>query len=115
MIYLSDDICIRLSIYPMIYLSDDLSVRLSIYPMCGKVRVRVRVAELASAVLCCMKRLFCGEFGLVRFLVVCFLYKTIPIPRKVRAVGKSGTKCHFSIYFFFGWVGLGLGSSSVSW
>ena len=38
-----------------------------------------------------------GEFGSVRFLVVCFLYKTNPNHVKLLAVEKSGPnpKCHF--------------------
>ena len=60
---------------------------------------------------------FADNFGWVRFLAVYFLYKTDPNARKKTkiAVGKKwGPKCHFLTDFFLGWVGLGLGSSSVS-
>ena len=52
-------------------------------------------------------RAFCGEFGLVRFLVVCFLYKTSPNPRKIICSGKTWPKCLFNLVF--SWVGLALG------
>ena len=55
-----------------------------------------------------------NEFGRVRFVVVCFLYKTNPNPRKIICCGKKWPKCHLLTQFFLGWVGLGLGSSSVS-
>ena len=59
----------------------------------------------------------CGEFGSVRFLLVCFLYKTNPDPRKVICCGNSGPKATFNPtrYFLLRYVGLGLCSSSVSW
>ena len=57
----------------------------------------------------------CGEFSWVGFHVVCFLYKPIPTHEKLFAVGKSGPiVLSLSTYFFLGWVGLGLGGSSVS-
>ena len=61
-------------------------------------------------------RLFAVNFGWVGFLVVCFVsyIKSTPTHEKVFAVGKKWPKCHFSTYFFLGWVGLGLESSSVS-
>ena len=47
---------------------------------------------------------FCGEFGWVRFLVVCFLYKTNPNPRKTRLLWeKSGPNVNFNL--IFSWVG----------
>ena len=57
---------------------------------------------------------FCGEFGWDGFLVVCFLHKINPNPRKSICCGKKWPKCHFLTCFFLGWVGLELGSSSVS-
>ena len=48
-----------------------------------------------------------GEFGWVRFLVVCFLYKTNPNPRKIICSGKKWPNCHFQPKFC--WVGLALG------
>ena len=36
--------------------------------------------------------MICGEIVLVRFLVVCFLYKTNPNPRRIICCGKN---CHF--------------------
>ena len=36
-----------------------------------------------------------GEFGWVRFLVVCFLYKINPNPRKNICCGKKWPKRHF--------------------
>ena len=36
----------------------------------------------------------CGEFGWVRFLVVCFLCKTNPNPRKCIYRGKKWPNCH---------------------
>ena len=35
------------------------------------------------------RRMFCGEFDWVRFLVVCFLYKTSPNPRNNICCGKK--------------------------
>ena len=50
----------------------------------------------------------CGEFGWVRFLVVCFLYKTNPNPRKIIAVGKSGPFANFNLFFLgLGWPWVG--------
>ena len=49
----------------------------------------------------------CGEFGCVRFLVVCFLYKSILTHEQLFAVGKSGPIATFNLFFF--WVGLALG------
>ena len=37
----------------------------------------------------------CGQFDWVRFLVVCFLYKTNPNPRKTSCCGKKWPKCQF--------------------
>ena len=57
----------------------------------------------------------CGEFiGCVGFLVVFFLYKTNPNLRKIICCGKKWPKFHCQTFFFLGWVGLGLGSSTVS-
>ena len=56
-----------------------------------------------------------GEFGWVRFLVVCFLYKPIPTHEKSFAVRKSGPNATFFSIIFLGLgCGLGLVSSSVS-
>ena len=50
------------------------------------------------------------------FLVLCLLYRTNPNPRKkYLLIGKSGPKATFNLFFSLGWVGLGLGSSSVSY
>ena len=46
--------------------------------------------------------------------VVCLLYETNPYPRKNICCGKKLAKMPPFTYFFLGWVGLGLGSSSVS-
>ena len=56
----------------------------------------------------------CGEFDWVRLLVVYSLYKTNPNPRKNILSGKKWPKCHLKPNFAWCWVGLGLGSSSVS-
>ena len=41
-------------------------------------------------------RVFAENFGCVRFLVVCFLYKSNPKSTKNHLLwGKSGPKCHF--------------------
>ena len=57
----------------------------------------------------------CGDFGWVRFLIVSFLHKTNPNPRKtICCEGKSGPILPLLTYFFLGWVGLGLGSWTVS-
>ena len=45
-----------------------------------------------------------ANFGWVGFLVVCFLYKVNPNPRKISCCGKTWPKCHFLTYFFLGWV-----------
>ena len=50
---------------------------------------------------------FAENFGWVRFLVVCFLYKTIPNPRKPFAVGKKVAQLPLLTYF--SWAGLALG------
>ena len=63
-----------------------------------------------SHVLGCLRR----NFGWVRFLVVCFPYTTKPNPRKIICCGKKVAKLPLLTLFFLGWVGLGLGSSSVS-
>ena len=48
--------------------------------------------------------------------VVCFLYKINPNPRKFICCGKKWSKCHvLTSIVFLSWVGLGLGSSSVSY
>ena len=54
-----------------------------------------------------------NSVGLGFLYSVCYM-KPIPTHEKVFAVGKKWPKCHFSTYFFLGWVGLGLESSSVS-
>ena len=60
-------------------------------------------------------RVFVENLVGLGFLVVCFLYKTIPTHEHLfPAVGKSGANATLSIYFFLRWVGLGLGSLSVS-
>ena len=41
-------------------------------------------------------RVFPKNCGWVRFLVVCFLYKTNPSPRKIICCGKKWPNCHFS-------------------
>ena len=53
--------------------------------------------------------MFCGEFGRVRFLVVCFLYKPIPTHEKIFAVGKSGGRnATFNLIFLgLGWPWVG--------
>ena len=58
-------------------------------------------------------RLVCGEFGWFRFLVVCFLYKTNPNPRKKKLLWEKVAQIPLLTFFFLGWVGPGLGSSSV--
>ena len=54
-------------------------------------------------------RVFCGEFGWVRFLAVCFSYKTNPNPRKTICCGKKVAQMPLWAYFFLGlgwpWVG----------
>ena len=55
-----------------------------------------------------------GEFGWVRFLAVCFLYKANLNPRKNICCGKKWPKRHLGTKFFLGWVGLGVVSWSVS-
>ena len=52
-------------------------------------------------------RVFPKNCGWVRFLVVCFLYKTNPSPPKNICFGKRGPRCHF--YPMVSWVGLALG------
>ena len=57
-----------------------------------------------------------GEFGWARFLVVSFLYKANPNPRKMICCGeKVRRNATFKLIFlgFLG-IGLGLGVSSVS-
>ena len=49
----------------------------------------------------------CGEFVWVMFLVVCFLHKTNPNPRKKIWCGKKWPKMQLLTYF--SWVGLDLG------
>ena len=48
----------------------------------------------------------CGEFGRVGCLVVCFLYKLNPNPRKIICCGTNWPKMPISTYF--SWVGLAL-------
>ena len=50
-----------------------------------------------------------NEFGLVRFLVVCFLYKTNPNPPKsICSQGKSGPNATFNLIFLgLGWLWVG--------
>ena len=55
-----------------------------------------------------------GEFGWVGFLVVCFLYNISPNPRKIICWGKKVAQMPLLTQFLLDWVGLGLGSSSVS-
>ena len=51
---------------------------------------------------------FCREFGWVRFIVVCFLYKINPSSRKKKnCCGKSGPSATFNLVFLG--VGLALG------
>ena len=47
----------------------------------------------------------CGEFGWVRFPVICFLYKTNPNPRKSYLLwGKSDLNATFNLIFLvLGW------------
>ena len=56
-----------------------------------------------------------GEFGWVRFLVLCLLHETNPNPRKIICCGKKVVQLPLLTYF--SWVGLALGwgSSSVSY
>ena len=55
-----------------------------------------------------LDRVFCGEFGWVGFLVVCFLCKTNPNSRKMFAVGKSGPNATFHLIFRgLGWPWVG--------
>ena len=72
--------------------------------------VGVGVGVGVALVLGCLRRIW-----LVFFFLVSFLYKN---PRKIICWEgeKSGPKCHFFNLFFLGlsFVGLGLGSSSVS-
>ena len=50
----------------------------------------------------------CREFGWVRFLVVCFLYKPILTHEKLFAVGKSGPHATFNLLFLgWGWPWVG--------
>ena len=51
----------------------------------------------------------CGEFVSVRFLVVCFLYKTNPNPRKIICCGKKvGPIATFNLFFLgLGWPWVG--------
>ena len=50
-----------------------------------------------------------GQFGWVRFRVVCLLHKTNANPRKkIFAVGKSGPKATFNLFFLgLGWPWVG--------
>ena len=49
-----------------------------------------------------------GEFGWVRFLVVCFLYKSIPTHVKMFVAGKSGPNAIFDLIFIgLRWPGVG--------
>ena len=52
-------------------------------------------------------RIVYGEFGWFRFLVVCFLYKTNPDPRKIICCVKKSPNCH--VQPNLSWVGLALG------
>ena len=54
---------------------------------------------------CVNIRVFAENFGWVRFLVVCFLYKTDPKPtKKIFAVEKSGLIATFNLFFLgLGW------------
>ena len=54
------------------------------------------------------------EFGWVGFLVVCFLHKTNPQPTKTDLLWEKVAQIPLLTYHFLGWVGLGLGSSTVS-
>ena len=59
-------------------------------------------------------RLFCGEFGWARLLVVCFLDKINPSPRKKKLLlGKKCPKIPL-LKPYFSWVGFGFGLMS-SW
>ena len=81
----------------------------------GSLQMSRRKVPTYPGMLGCSRRI-----GWVRFVVVCFLYKTNPNPHeKLFACGekKSGPNTTFStyqVYYFSGWVGLGLGSLSVS-
>ena len=49
-------------------------------------------------------RVFCGEFGWVRFLVVYFPYKTNLDPRKMICCGKKWPNATFNLIFLgLGW------------
>ena len=58
-------------------------------------------------------RVFAENLVGLGFLVVCFLYKPILTLEKLFAVEKRGPNATFNL-FFLGWVGLGLGSSTIS-
>ena len=67
---------------------------------CLKVHCDI-LRHLASLMVCCDRltvesyiRMLAGNFGWVRFLVVCFLYKINPNPRKCIYCGKKWPKCH---------------------
>ena len=57
-----------------------------------------------------------GEFGWVRFLVVCFpIHNQSQPTKKYFVVGKSGPNATFHLFFLgLGWPCPGLGSSPVS-
>ena len=63
-----------------------------------------------------INRLFADNLIWLGFLLsVSYRYiKSIPTHEKICAVGKSGPNATFNL-IFLGWVGLGLGSSSVSY
>ena len=49
-------------------------------------------------------RVFAENFGWGGFLVVCFLYKINPNPRRIVCCGNKWLKCHFEHIFCLGWV-----------